>query len=447
MTTFIIDTGDLSAFDNAVERVRPGDSILLRGGIYRNFMRRIRRLIGKEQGKITLRSYDGERAILDASAFDEMGEKVNGAEAILDFEDCEWLVVRDLDAQHSPMRGITTQDCLNFELDNTTVHHTYLRGIGGSGKHLRFTNSEVHHACLINVDHRLKGKGGWPAAVMTWNMSDGQPSENVWFEGFYVHHSWGEGIMLVRVNNAIATNNVVHDVYSANYYGNKGERLEFSGNVGYTTDKQFWKYGENRAAHGILIASENLSSNSPYSQLISLTALNNLLFRVHNGIRYWDDTRQSSSVASYSDMWLAHNYIWGTDDTAVKIDQVKQGKPPFLNKLHSNIVHKGKNGKWLEIGDKEAWSLISNHLHESMTSIAEGKDLHNRNNYRLPNNSPLLKQIHKGNAVGLLFDYATQPVVPDPILEAIEEMINANSAMGKALENYKKAVQESNNNE
>jgi hypothetical protein len=103
-----------ASIQKAVECVKPGDTVFLRGGRYimpttPNFAAYVYlEKSGKESAPITFMSHPGEWAILDFSSLqgDTDTERIY-------FDGADWIVLRDLEIYKSPQQGIYLEDDAN----------------------------------------------------------------------------------------------------------------------------------------------------------------------------------------------------------------------------------------------------------------------------------------------------------------------------------------------
>ncbi|MEU4691421.1 sigma-70 family RNA polymerase sigma factor [Actinoplanes sp. NPDC023714] len=108
----------------AIETVEPGQTIALRAGTYRPSSPIVITTSGTEDERITLTSYDGERAVIDASAIP--------ADKWAITQEASYWTIRDLEIGGARSAAYTCLSCTETVFQRVSVH-----GSGGSGLMLR----------------------------------------------------------------------------------------------------------------------------------------------------------------------------------------------------------------------------------------------------------------------------------------------------------------------
>jgi hypothetical protein len=153
----------------ALEEVQPGDTILLRGGIY-NIDNAVQ--LGSAKGDegqwITIKSYSGEKAIFDASGFIETKDGKTPHQAglgAIDISGAQYLRVMNIDVQNSHGEGFRISRGSKFiELIGCKSTRSFKSGIAawgighGGAEHIRILHSEITGANDINM--ALPADGG-----------------------------------------------------------------------------------------------------------------------------------------------------------------------------------------------------------------------------------------------------------------------------------------------
>ncbi|MCB0033100.1 MAG: right-handed parallel beta-helix repeat-containing protein, partial [Anaerolineales bacterium] len=334
----------------ASEQATPGDTILVRGGIY---PRDEVIAIGTATQPILIRPYKNEQAILDGQK-----EAISPLQSMLFIAHSEHVIVDGFEVRHSPGRGISVYESNNIIVRNNNVHHIHTRGIGGAGENLLFENNHVWQAVLENENQAFINKG-WSAAMSSYTREDGSPSLNVTFRGNHVHDSWGEGIIALRANGIVVENNIVHDTFSVNLYVSKSTNVVINGNYLYNTDETY--YRQVYPANGITLANESSQPNQPHIDQIIIS--NNIIINVGHGINYWQDLELPIDPANtYSNILIAHNIIAESHIDALEFDFVDPNiyNAPQNARLHNNIIYAGQNEDAVTFFNAEPWTISHN---------------------------------------------------------------------------------------
>ena len=212
-----------ASVERAVSETGPGDTVLLRGGVYR-----IDRAVqlggaqGTEDGWITVRSYPGERAVFDAYEFRETEDGLTPHRAGLgsiDISGAQYLRVKNIDVRNSFGEGFRiSRGSKHIELIGCRSDRSFKSGIAawgighGGAENIRILHSEVTGANDLNM--ALPADGG--------PFTRGEaPHEGISIAGVHhfevaynrVHRSHKEGIDIKeRSAHGVVHNNETHDL-------------------------------------------------------------------------------------------------------------------------------------------------------------------------------------------------------------------------------------------
>jgi hypothetical protein len=163
-----------ATINHATEVLRPGDTVLVRGGTYRLTEQVCPKQSGTAQAWITYAGYPGETAILDASAMDSFAPasqppypQDNGAFQI---EQVSYIRVRNLMVIRSHNAGFTIRDSSNIDLFNNRTDQTFSSGIaawdtnhdGQGTDHIRILGNTVSKATTWDMIPKGMNKEGEP---------------------------------------------------------------------------------------------------------------------------------------------------------------------------------------------------------------------------------------------------------------------------------------------
>jgi hypothetical protein len=180
---------------HAADTARAGSTVNVRGGIYEELVS-INASGNASDGFITLRSYPGETAILDATHFTP-----SGRQAILTIHNQSYVRIE------------------GFEIRNfrTAVHRLSPLGISvtGSGSHIELLKNNVHHIEQTFDGRDAPGHGDNGFGIAVYGTDAKTPITDLIIDGNEVHHlKTGSSESLVvngNVTNFRITHNVVHD--------------------------------------------------------------------------------------------------------------------------------------------------------------------------------------------------------------------------------------------
>ena len=180
---------------HAVDVARAGSTINVRGGIYQELVT-IKFSGNAADGYITLRSYPGETAVLDAEHLTPQGRS-----AILTIHDKSYVRIEGLEIR-------------NYR---TAEHRIAPLGISvmGGGSHIELLHNNVHHIENTFLGRDRPGSGGNGFGIAVYGTDAKVPISDLVIDGNQVHHlKTGSSESLVvngNVTNFRITHNVVHD--------------------------------------------------------------------------------------------------------------------------------------------------------------------------------------------------------------------------------------------
>ncbi len=205
-TNFFVSTtgndsnpGTLSApwrtVQHAVDRARGGSTVNIRGGVYEELVT-VNASGNASDGFISLRSYPGETAVLDAQRFTP-----SARQAVLTIHNQSYVRIE------------------GFEIRNfhTAEHQLTPLGISvmGSGSHIELLKNNVHHIQQTFEGRDGPGHGANGFGIAVYGTDAKTPITDLIIDGNEVHHlKTGSSESLVvngNVTNFRITHNVVHD--------------------------------------------------------------------------------------------------------------------------------------------------------------------------------------------------------------------------------------------
>jgi len=180
---------------HAADTVRAGGTAYLRGGTYEELVS-INASGNATDGYISLRSYPGETAVLDAAHFTP-----SGRQGVLTIHNQSYVRIEGLEVR-------------NFR---TAEHRLTPLGISvmGAGSHIELLKNNVHHIEQTFEGRDAPGRGGNGFGIAVYGTDAKTPISELVIDGNEVHHlKTGSSESLVvngNVTNFRITHNVVHD--------------------------------------------------------------------------------------------------------------------------------------------------------------------------------------------------------------------------------------------
>jgi Right handed beta helix region len=180
---------------HAADTARAGSTVNVRGGVYEELVS-IKASGNATDGYITLRSYPGETAVLDAEHFTPSGRS-----AVLTIQNQSYVRIE------------------GFEIRNfhTAEHRLTPLGISviGSGSHIELLKNNVHHIEQTFDGRDAPGHGANGFGIAVYGTDANTPISELVIDGNEVHHlQTGSSESLVvngNVTNFRITHNIVHD--------------------------------------------------------------------------------------------------------------------------------------------------------------------------------------------------------------------------------------------
>jgi hypothetical protein len=125
-------TEPLRTIQKAADTARAGDTILVRGGIYRENV--ILRFSGRPGGPIVLRNYPGEKPVIQPG---KRGEQPPGHGVLLQAQEgyqkpVGWIIVEGLEIRYG-WDGVKIYNAHDIVIRNCNIHENYNQGILGNG--------------------------------------------------------------------------------------------------------------------------------------------------------------------------------------------------------------------------------------------------------------------------------------------------------------------------
>ena len=335
----------------ATAAARPGDTVHVRGGVYR----RERVLVdaeGRPGAPIVVRPHPGERVVFDGEADVESGaNRWFDWDALVTIQGAH-LVFEGFEVRNSPGLGVFVRDGRQVTVRRNRVHHTWWNAIALTGDHLTAERNVVHHASMNNLDGSRRGSfDGWAGGISSNTTVGGRRSTNIRWVRNRIHHTWGECLGVLHVDDYQVVGNDVHDCWSANIYLDNTRNGIVERNRSHRTDDTMaarpgralawgnepYEVGEQSPTENVLVR-DNVFSNADAVAFIRL------------GCRSYD---------TYRNVRFVRNRLENTGFFVVETCTVA---PEDNAALHNSF------GGDVEVAQPEAWTLRGNE-HASGTRV------------------------------------------------------------------------------
>lgn len=298
----------------AVDILRPGDTLYIRGGIYA--VDTPIRIYGKNGGadKITISSYGRELAVFDGHAYDSVSGHFHHENGIFTIDRSSGIVIRNLRFQNSHCKGISIFNSDNIEISHCEIENTFACGISvwdtsplpekkNAFRGFRILGNTVRKATTWDMIPAGRKKQGEPPheAISIAGATDFEVAYN------HVYECDKEGIdVKENSRNGTVHHNYVHDcdrqgLYADAWFGTL-DNVRFEYNIVY----------RNRGA-GLALSVEGAGS-----YLSHVTFAHNLVY-LNRGtgmfISRWGDDllREHITVAGNTFVQNGHGFSYGSD--------------------------------------------------------------------------------------------------------------------------------------
>lgn len=182
---------------SAADSLRPGDTLALRGGTYYLSSP----LFLKEQKNITIRSCEGERAILDGSGYDGDSLGFYHENGTLTVDLCAGISVRDITVVNSHCKGISVFNSNDVEISGCATENTFACGIAVWDRTPVGEKKNAFRGFRI-LSNTVKKANTWDMLPKGWRREGEPPHEAISIAGAadfeiaynYVHDCDKEGI-------------------------------------------------------------------------------------------------------------------------------------------------------------------------------------------------------------------------------------------------------------
>jgi hypothetical protein len=333
--------------------ISAGDIVYLRGGTYlpttkNDFL--VSNVHGTSSQYIRIEAYSGESPIIDSSNVTDFSSV---SDAVLRFSSSSYINVSGIKLVGGnsitgvQSRGLQISSSNSYiNVSDFEVTDTYLKGVGLSGQHLIFENSEVYNTSRDNVNRILENVTGWEQAVSTYTGAD-----DIVIRNNYIHENWGEGIDIILGQNVLIEKNILHDNYGTNIYIDTGKNVQIRKNYIYHQNSNFNRSG--LPSDSIKMANEN----SDATMYINNIEISNNILAIGNkrGVSYF----QQNGI--YSNVKIYNNVIYSPVQSAIWFENTSTTSG---NEIKNNIIFDGSDSGYaiidIDSTDRSGWVFVNN---------------------------------------------------------------------------------------
>lgn len=351
----------------AASVARPGDTVLVREGVYRQTVSVSAN--GTETARITIQAYPGELAIVDGDGLTNgQGAPADTVTILGNYIDWSGFEVRN-----APNVGITVWGAHHVRLIGNRVRNSRRSGIWIGHSESGRTHDVVVAGNSVTNNVQENRNGGWQHG---WGQAIGvSKSARVTVTHNHVYRNYGEGIVVSTSRDCEVTANEVFDNFSVQIYLTYAQRTRVEGNLTYSTgDPNYFREGH--PASGIMLANESAGREEDATN--GDVIANNIVLRSRFGIRYWTRTPYGMKNTT-----IAHNTVYDATEHLLVIDADPHSSG---NIVENNIFARAKGSKITVADVAKGATLRNNFLSGDPRFVRAGSS--NAEDYRLRSDSP-----------------------------------------------------------
>ncbi len=318
----------LATLTQATLLCQPGDTVSVRGGVYK--WTKQQTLFGKGTATlpVTISAYPYEGVTIDGLSMPANTDTVAAAGSHLIIKYIQFNNGRKANLSFWNVNDIQVLNC-GF---GSAVQSGLLMGsstlFGASGftiDHCKFYNN-----CTRN--NTLSG-ASWQPAIQLYQIKNATVTNNT------VTQNWGEGIGVCATSDTRILNNDVSDNYSVNIYLDNAVRVTVQNNWIFNVgDPRFFRSG--RTASGINMAIEAVANPIGVSDC---NIINNVITNCYSSIWY----SNFGLAGGIQRVRILNNTCWGKENAVIRID----ADPNHVDNTLQNNVFYQSAGRFISMGD------------------------------------------------------------------------------------------------
>jgi len=215
----IIETDNLNL---AISEALPGDTILLKAGIYSSIPYNLK---SGEKGKlITIKAIDGDSVMF-------IGNKET-SNCIFELNEISYISIEGPFELKDAFCGIKAMDVSNIIISGVTIHDTQQHAIVISGENNGISNNEIFNCVLENKKLSKNITYGWSKCVeIRGKHNNSYFSNDILLNNNYIHDTWGEGLYFQKCDSCSSVGNNITNAFSMNIYIDKSKNIIINRNI------------------------------------------------------------------------------------------------------------------------------------------------------------------------------------------------------------------------
>lgn len=349
MTTHVVatdGTGDFRTLEEAAAAARPGDEVIVRGGVYRGTLR--------PGAGTTWRAAEGERPILDGGWNGKQETSSEGSQILIA---AEGVVIEGLAVRNTPGRGISVGRGHGAVIRNCSTDRTYGGGIIlNAGEPLR---DVLVTGCVVLRAGMSYGAGVRPQVSGSLNMIR---CVNCVVEYTVVAYGHGEGINIGKGSVGCTVRGcVIFDNSHLGLYFNRSRNCLAAENLIFLTGFEQRQVGGAEWPGGLIYGDEVSETANSFPHSSGNRALRNVVVNCgtligvrNNKVADGYDTRLDEGTL------IANNTLIGGPCTTrgINVGANQQGRPHGAAVIRDNVIHVVQAPAGVEIAASGGAALV-----------------------------------------------------------------------------------------
>lgn len=283
-----------------IDVVRPGDTLLVRSGVYRETLN-IKKS-GTATNPIVIAAYNNESPIIDGKE-----ERIGKAGGLVTIGKSDYLTFKGFELRHSGGRGIRVQGSSHITLEDCNVHECQSGGVFANGnQYLTMVGCKVHHCAS-----KFLSVGGRAFTVAVFI----RRCQNTTIEDNHIYENSGEGISIDRGSQrAIVRRNICYDNRDVQINVVSAKEVAVDGNLCYHTGRQEYINLDGKRARGIAKNDKREYQERGVWHTQSLTVTNNIVVGCEAGFG------ADNAAGALTNFVLAHNTFVNCTGAGIEIN-------------------------------------------------------------------------------------------------------------------------------
>ena len=343
----IIETDNLNL---AISEALPGDTILLKAGIYSSIPYNLKS--GEEGKLITIKAIDGDSVMF-------IGNKESSS-CIFELNEISYISIEGPFELKDAFCGIKAMDVSNIKISGLTIHDTQQHALVISGENNGISNNEIFNCVLENKESSKNITYGWSKCVeIRGKHNNSYFSNNILLNNNNIHNTWGEGLYFQKCDICSAVGNNITNAFSMNMYIDKSKNIIINRNILRVNSDEHDSHLGN--ACGIGLSSEGGNINI----LDNIIIQNNIIIGTRIAIYFFQ-----RGFSGYNKIKILHNTIWYISVTSLYFENPSNS--PLDCELRNNLIY---IDNWIaDFYPKKSWTIGNNYFYNYSKVPNEYKD-------------------------------------------------------------------------